>query len=171
MATVRKFGGVQYLWTCHTIGVNSAGNNDSPPADRMGIDWFQIQTQPTFQISHSGRIFDPAAAANNPRSYYLPSLAVNNNGDIVVGCSGSSANALDYIGAFYTRQPGNGGLMSAPIPYRTGAQYVTHNRWGDYSYTSSDPDGVTIWTIQEYAYPNDFWGTQIAAIKPFAGGQ
>src|SRR2546422_3864442 len=28
-AMVRTIGGTQYLWTCHHIGVNSAGNNRS----------------------------------------------------------------------------------------------------------------------------------------------
>lgn len=45
------------------------------------------------------------------------------------------------------------------------------NRFGDYSYTSLDPDGLTFWTIQEYAeaqYVNTFqsaWGTRIGAIS------
>jgi starvation-inducible outer membrane lipoprotein len=42
--------------------------------------------------------------------------------------------------------------------------------WGDYSYTSMDPDGLRIWTIQQYAVAGDYWGTQVTAIKPFAGG-
>jgi hypothetical protein len=168
MATVRKIGGTQYLWTAHTIGVNSAGNNSGPPADRMGVEWFQIQTTPTFQITSTSRIFDNAAT--NPRFYYLPSLAVNTNGDMVLGFSGSSVN--DYIGAFYTRRSGTGAWMPAPIPYLAGQQYTSIGIWGDYSHTSVDPDGLRIWTIQEYAVAGagEYWGTQAAAIKPFAGG-
>jgi hypothetical protein len=46
-------------------------------------------------------------------------------------------------------------------------------KWGDYSYTSLDPDGVTIWTIQEYAATRysgllaNAWATRIAAISPY----
>jgi len=47
--------------------------------------------------------------------------------------------------------------------------------WGDYSYTSLDPDGLTIWTIQQYVetsyglnplLPNA-WGTRIGAVTPY----
>jgi hypothetical protein len=169
MAMVRKLGGTQYLWTSHTIGVNNAGNNDGPPADRMASEWFQIQTTPTFQIVGTGRIFD---SGSSPRSYYLPSLAVNWNGDMVIGFSVSSAN--DFIGAFYTRRSGSGAWLGAPIPYSAGQQYCPLpydiTPWGDYSYSSLDPDGLRIWTIQEYAIANDYWGTFVAAVRPFTGG-
>jgi hypothetical protein len=46
--------------------------------------------------------------------------------------------------------------------------------WGDYSQTSLDPDGLTFWTIQEYAENPDMpapavnsWGTRIFSITPF----
>lgn len=139
-------------------------------ADRMAHEWFNIQTAPTCTITKSNRIFDSRPAAHNPRSYYLPSLAVNNNSDVVIGCSGSSASASDYIGGYYVRSSGSGASMTAPAPYWAGSQSSTLPRWGDFSYTSLDRDGTTIWTIQEYAYSSALWGTAIAAIKPFMGG-
>jgi len=170
-AMVRKIGGTQYLWTCHQIGVNSAGNNDSPPtgtgpADRSGIEWFKIQTSPSVSITENNRIYD--IAATNPKFYYVPSLAVNNNGDMVVGFSGSSAN--DYIGAYYSGRRNDGSIPSTPIRYYAGQGPITFPqdlRWGDYSNTSLDPDGLSIWTIQEYAEPNNHWGTRFAAITPY----
>jgi hypothetical protein len=107
-----------------------------------------VQTTPTFQIVATSRIFD--SSATNPRFYYLPSLAVN------------------------TRRSGSGVWMPSPIPYLAGQQYTSlpggFAWWGDCSYTSVDPDGLRIWTIQEYAVGGDYWGTQVAAIMPFAGG-
>ena len=40
------------------------------------------------------------------------------------------------------------------------------NRWGDYSYTSLDPnDDMTMWTIQEYATStSNIWGTWISQL-------
>jgi len=91
---------------------------------------------------------------------------------MVLGFSASSVN--DYIGACYTRRSGSGVWMPAPIPYLAGQQYTSlpggFAWWGDYSYTSVDPDSLRIWTIQEYAVAGDYWGTQVAAIMPFAGG-
>jgi hypothetical protein len=170
MATVRKLGGTQFLWTCHMVGVNSAGNDDGLNADRMGVEWFQIQTAPTFLITAQGRVFD-ASAAPNQRFYYLPSLGVNTNSDMVLGFSGSSVS--DYIGAFYTRRSANGAMMSAPVPYQPGTTYAdlpgNVTGWGDYSYSSLDPDGLKIWTIQECAN-GDSWNTQVGCIRTFGGG-
>ena len=177
MAMVRKIEGIQYLWTCHQIGVNSAGNADPPPngsgtADRSGVAWYKIQTGPNVGIVASGRIYD--TAATNPRFYYMPSLAVNKSGDMVVGFSRSSVN--EYIGACYTGRLNNGSSPNAPIQYYAGKDWygsTVNFRWGDYSNTSLDPDGLTIWTIQQYAETrftgtfNLAWGTWIGAVTPF----
>src|SRR5207244_1228857 len=86
-AVVRSVAGVRYLWTCHQIVVNRAGNND-PPADRAGIAWYKISTE-NLTITDSGRIYDTNTTAT-PMFYFTPSIAVNVNGDMAVGFSGSS---------------------------------------------------------------------------------
>ena len=99
---------------------------------------------------------------------------VNKNSDTPVGFSGSSVN--DYIGAYYTGKLSNGSSPSAPIRFFTGNDWVDNTAgvvWGDYSYTSLDPDGLTIWTIQEYAETRfsapgqNAWGTRVVAVTPF----
>ncbi len=56
---------------------------------------------------------------------------------------------------------------------QNGGPFGSFPAWGDYSYTSLDPDGLTIWTIQEYAETRydpqlyNAFGTRIAAITPF----
>jgi len=126
------------------------GNNDDGQADRSAVEWFNIQTTPTVSIVDTDRIHD--SATTNPKFYYMPSLVVNQNGDMVVGFSGSSVN--DYIGGYYTGKLNNGSSPSSPIRYFTGLDWVDNPagiRWGDYSFTSLDPNGLMIWTIQEYA--------------------
>ncbi|MCI0564732.1 MAG: hypothetical protein MN733_40205, partial [Nitrososphaera sp.] len=168
MATTRKIGGTQYLWTCRQIGVNSSGNNNTT-ADRSGIEWFKIQVTPSVTISTTGRIYD---GSGTPKFYYMPSLAVNKNGDMVLGFSGSSAN--DYIGAYHH----NGLSANAPVRYFAGKEaFLAPGNfiWGDYSYTTLDPDGFTMWTIQEYTETRyDFggfvpnaWGTRVGAVSPY----
>jgi len=95
---------------------------------------------------------------------------------MVVGFSGSSAN--DYIGAYYAGRLNNG-ASAGPIRYYAGKDWfgccgLSGLRWGDYSHTTLDPDGLTIWTIQEYAetrfIENSFFnafGTRIGAVTPF----
>ena len=99
---------------------------------------------------------------------------VNHNGDSVVGFSGSSVN--DYIGAYYTGKLNNRQSPSAPIRYYAGKDWFNSPGgivWGDYSFTSLDPNGLTIWTIQEYAETKysssdlNAYGTRICAITPF----
>ncbi len=174
---VRKIDNIQYLWTCHQIGVNSAGNNDNPPAgtgpaDRSAVEWFKIQTTPSVNIASSGRIYD--TAGTSPKFYYMPSLTVNRNGDMAIGFSGSSAN--EYISAYYSGRLNNGMSPIPPVRYGPGLDFFNASpyfRWGDYSYTSLDPDGLTMWTIQQYAEARfnstEFiaWGTWIGATTPF----
>src|SRR5260370_26361476 len=105
-SVTRRVGGTQYLWTCQHIGVNQYGTNDTPAADRTAIEWFKIQLQSnpfSANIVDSGRIFD--SAPTSQRFFYYPSLAVNNNGDLVIGFSRSSVN--HYISVFYPLKRNN----------------------------------------------------------------
>ena len=182
MATVCSLSGVQYLWTCRHIGVNSAGNIDPPPsgtgaADRSAVEWFKIRLSPSVEIAATDRIYDNSATT--PKFYYMPSLAVNANGDMALGFSGSSANA--YIGAYYAGIMNGGNSVIPPLQYFSGKDWYQGAIggpnagtfvWGDYSYTSADPDGSTFWTIQQYAEvrystSQNAWGTRIGVISPF----
>jgi hypothetical protein len=176
MATLRTLNGAQFLWTCHHIWVNQYGTNGTP--DRSAVEWFKIQLTPSANIAESGRIFDNAGS--NPKFYYYPSLAVNRNGDMVIGFSGSSVN--DYVSAFYWGRLSNGVSLSTPIRYFAGKDWLASNigaaaiSFGDYSNTTLDPtDELTFWTIQQYAetrtsgvlYYAYTWGTRITAIRPY----
>ncbi len=175
-AVAHKIDGVQYIWTCRQIGVNNAGNNDDPsanPADRSAVEWLILNTATTLNIASKGRIYDPATA--NPKFYLMPSLAVNSSGDMLVGFSRTSAN--DYVSAYYSGKLYTGASPTNPIRYIAGKDWFgsldsPEAAWGDYSHTSLDPDGNTIWTIQEYAetrYDSSFnaWGTWIVAVTRF----
>jgi len=138
MATVGRVGGVQHLWTCHQIEVNSMGNNQTIQADRSAVAWYKIQLDSPVSIVNSGRMYDSTPAPNQ-KFYYMPSLAVNNHGDMVIGFSGSSAN--DYVGAYYTGKLNNGAMPNPPIRYFSGTDWfyspAPDIKWGDYSYTSA----------------------------------
>ena len=173
MASVRKLNGVQYLWTCHAIGVNKDGVDASPPnaADRSGIAWYKIRMDNSIEIVNSERIYD--RAPSSPKHYYYPSLAVNSLGEMLLGFSGSSDN--DYIGAYYVWRHNAGGTVP-PIRYFSGRGYFLSAdavfEWGDYSFTTPDPDGVRLWTIQEFADTqydtgiHNAWGTRILGVNP-----
>ena len=142
------------LWTCHTIAVGS----------RAGVRWYEIDAN-SRSLIQSGTISD------GTRSYFFPSITVNQYGSAMMGFTGSSSD--EYAGCYYTgRVAGDPeGEMSPPVQYKAGSagqeliDGYGRNRFGDYSYTTLDPnDQATIWTIQEYGHVHNIWGTYIAAL-------
>ena len=111
-----------------------------------------------------GRIYD--SASGYPYYYYMPSLIVNANGDMVAGFSGS--RSTEYIGAFYFGRLANGTTSGSPMLVQagTGTSPIAPY-WGDYSYTSLDPADDSFWTLQEYAFApaGVYWGTWITKIN------
>ena len=152
------------LWTAHTINLPAI----SPT--RSAVQWWQISTNGT--ILQNGRLDDPSATVF--RAY--PTLAINSRGDVLMGYSEYSAST--YASAYYTyRTPTDTAntmepeslLKAGEAPYSKnfgGAE----NRWGDYSNTVVDPsDGLTMWTIQQYATTpfgtgDSRWGTWWGAV-------
>ena len=150
MAVVRN----GYVWTCQHVGVNSQGGYSGEPqsALRTACQWLklQINANNTLTTYDHGRVYD--SAASSPYFYYFPSLMVNSAGDMAMGFSGS--RDTEHIGAFYTGRRANDprGQMRTVQMIQAGRSYFDFNRWGDYSYTSLDPnDGLSFWTIQQYA--------------------
>ncbi len=175
-AYTRMIAGVQYLWTCHAVGVNRNGTHEptaspSNPADRSGIAWYKIRLDATVTIENWGRVYDNATTS--PKFYYTPSLAVNKNGDMVLGFSGSSVT--EYISAYYSGRLGTGEILPVPRRYFEGkdVHYSSQSpfKWGDYSFSCLDPDGLTVWSIQAYSETTSgmvgerAWGTRIVGIS------
>jgi hypothetical protein len=162
----------QHLWTARNVGVDASGGDSN--ASRAGIDWMELNaTTTTLSLVEDGRIFD--SAASNPRFYYYPSITVTGQGDMRIGFSGSKST--EFIGAYSAgRLVGDpAGTTTAPVQFKAGERAYTiddnsgSNRWGDYSYTSTDPsDNMTAWTIQEYSsnvQPGvDNWGTWVQTL-------
>jgi hypothetical protein len=162
------------LWTCQNVGLDGAdGDYDGGQAlpnvtvDRTAAQWLKLQLNasgdPLTYLAH-GRIYDDCPA--NPYYYYFPSMMVNAADDMLVGFSASKATT--YIGAFYSWRLANGTTGNRPAVIRSGLDVYGEIGWGDYSYTCLDPtDGMTFWTVQEYAIGGAFpvWGTWIGKIK------
>ncbi|MCP5526335.1 MAG: hypothetical protein H7A47_05950 [Verrucomicrobiales bacterium] len=180
---MRAINGTNHFWTCHHVGLDGTdGDYDGGTVDRSAIQWLKLQlSSGAVTMSHSshGRVYH--SASSNPCWYYMPSIAVNAAGDMVLGFSGS--RATEHIGAFFAGRTA-GGLTTKPYLIQAGRAYyasVTKTippdsapsvRWGDYSFTSLDPDGSRFWTVQEYAEadaanePENAWGTWIMAVQP-----
>ena len=140
------------LYATHTV---SNGTNT-----KTEVAWYEIVPSSPPTLAQQGRV------SHESRFYYYPSIAVNVNGDIALGFSGSSPT--EFPGGYYTARlntdpPGTTQpvelLKSGEAPYfETGTG--NDNRWGDFSATVVDPtDNLTFWTLQEYAQTDDQWGT------------
>jgi hypothetical protein len=147
------------LYAVHTVMLPAGG------ATRSAIQWWEIDLA-TMTIQVLGRVDDAAAQ----QFYAFPTLAVNADGDLLLGCSQFSA-ATHPSGSFVLRRHGQA-AQPAQVFAAGRASYFktfsgTDNRWGDYSATQVDPvDDHNFWTVQEYAAARDTWGTMWALIQP-----
>ncbi len=144
------------IWTAHTIEVSG----------RAGCRWYEIDAE-TLDLVQSGTV------ADDGMYYYFPSIMVNAAGDAAMGFTGSNSGM--YASCYYTGRLAADplGEMAPPVLYREGEAAQNNidgygrNRWGDYSYTTLDPDDeMTFWTIQEYGHDVDIWGTAMAVLSP-----
>ena len=146
----------------------ASGPSDASDANHGAVEWFEFRnagsstTTPT--IFQSG-IFDP------DKSYrWLPSIAMDNAGNIALGYSKSSrsVNPGIYVTGRLATDPA--GTMGAEVEMQAGlgVQLGAGNRWGDYSAMTLDPiDQCTFYYTNEYLKTNGGfnWSTRITTYK------
>lgn len=158
------------LWTTRNVGVNSSGGASG--VDRTAVEWLNLDVSGASpSLIQSGRIYD--SALTDPRFYYYPSLTVTGQGIVRIGFSGSKSTEYvgDYSSVRLLSDPA--GTISSPLVFKSGQGSYTkldgigRNRWGDYSFTSVDPnDDMTAWTIQEYTTAtSNIWGTWVQSFN------
>ena len=150
------------IWTAQAV--NAGG--------RSAVRWYEIDPL-TLTVVQSGTVSDPE------RWYYMPSIAVNSEKDVLVGFSGSNAN--EYAGAYVAgrRSTDPPGEMSPAQLMREGLGPYTRldgggrNRWGDYSLTSVDPvDELTLWTragVRASQQPLGYLGRRVPLPRLWTG--
>jgi hypothetical protein len=138
------------------------------PAARSSIFWWQANT--SGGLEQFGAVDDPSGE----RFYAFPSLAVNQDEDVLIGYASFSDS--QYASGSYSFRSGTDApstlrdeviLKAGEAPYNK--DFGTgRNRWGDYTHTQVDPvDDVDLWTIQEFAdLPENTWGTWWGRIEP-----
>jgi len=167
----RKVGAQESLWVAHAYRVSSLGVT--------GIQWAQIDvtggTVATTPLQQQK--YNPADTLYR----WLPSLAVDGQGNMALGYSTSNGTAPNYPSIAYAgRLAGDAAntLAQTETVLIAGGSSQTGNcggspcdRWGDYSALSVDPvDDCTFWITNEY-YPGPpnastvAWHTRIGAFK------
>jgi len=120
-----------------------------------GIRWAEVRKGKTggWELYQAGTF-----APEDGEQRFMPSIAQNKKGEIAVGYTVSSLNT--YPAVRYTTRRANdplnlmtGGEVSCFEG--SGSQFLSSNRWGDYSAMSVDPqDDCTFWYTNEY-YEDD----------------
>ena len=101
---------------------------------------------------------------------WMPSIAVDQNGNMAIGYSTSSANdfpGIRYAGRFASDPPNILGQGEATMFSGTGSQTSASGRWGDYTMTTIDPaDNVSFWHTNEYyETTGSSWNTRVGKFQ------
>ena len=153
--------GTESLWAAQTVYLTADGPT--------GIRWYQ------FVVTRGNFPATPVQQQNwsngNDRLWrWVPSIAVDANGNMAIGYSVSSPSifpGIRYAGRLATDAPNNLGQGEAVMTNGGGDQTST-TRWGDYTMTTIDPsDGLSFWHTNEY-YPRpspNTWDTRVGKFQ------
>ncbi len=164
-----NLNGRESLWLTHTVGSGGGPN-------LAQVRWYELPvTGGTISSPRQQSTWSPTAS-----NRFMPSLAVDRNGDMAVGYSVSDASmypAIRYSGRLAGDPLGQLTQGETTLAQGAGFQCCTfsdgslNTRWGDYSAMSIDPDGCTFWYTTEYydARPtvkaDDNWLTRIGSFQ------
>ncbi len=166
-----------HLWTCENIAVNNTGS-PSGTDSRMGVRWYELSGLASGQtpaVVQSGTVYQPSASnTTDQRNYWMGSINVSGQGHAVIGFSVAGAN--EHINAGYAGRlaADAAGTMGEPVLFTSSSSAYNPpsdpgsaegRRWGDYSYTSVDPDDdMTMWTVQQFCDAPNSYGLRVLRI-------
>ncbi len=159
------------LWTSQQIEVDTTGQGEAT-GGRNAVRWYELGgLDATPSVVQSGTVFD--SASSNPVHYWMGALMANGQGHVALGMSMGGATTrvnTAFTGRLATDAPG---AMDAPQAYSSNTSFAynqqtapdTVQRWGDYSYTSVDPDDdMTFWTLQQYVNATNSYAVRIVRL-------
>jgi hypothetical protein len=131
---------------------------------KAGIRWYELRQNDTTDV---WSVYQQSTYSPDADSRWAGSMAMDANGSIGMAYSVSSSTVFPSIR--YT-----GRLASDPLNQMTFTEEVGFagtgsqtgvNRWGDYSHTALDPDGITFWHTGEYMATNNGQRTRIFSFQ------
>jgi hypothetical protein len=165
--------GVESLYLTHTVA-NPGNSSLASPR------WYQINVSGGNVVT-SGPLQQSTWAPDSTVARWMPSLAVDKDGNMAIGYSASSSSlfpAVRYAGRLASDPPNTLGQSETSLVEGTASQCCNfsngdiNNRWGDYSAMTIDPDGCTFWYTNEYyqspqpaTLAQDNWQTRIGSFK------
>ncbi len=154
---VRDFGTYRTMVTAHTIDVGSG---------RAGIRWYEFRESGGTWSLHQEGTFAP----NDGEYRWMPSIAMNANGDIGLGymVASTSTYVSTAVAGQTAANSGTGILDAAEGICAAGSGVQTGvSRSGDYSATSVDPATGNFWHTNEvFVTTGDYqWATYVCEFS------
>jgi hypothetical protein len=154
-AIYQNAGGVQRVWTTHTVKASWAGDSEA----RSNVQWYEINVPTKTVVQQNG--YGAKGAY-----YFFPVIQTDLSRDayILFGrCSPTEFGALRVTGRRVT-DPLNDLQNSALV--KVGESAHTSGRYGDYFGIGRDPlDQNRVWGVGEYAESGGNWGTYVVSVK------
>jgi hypothetical protein len=168
----RKLDTAESVWVVHSVQVGSSASTVRPQWAQIDVTGGVVAATPVQQ-----QIYAPDTTLYR----WMPSLAVDNQGNMALGYSTSNGTAPNFPSIAYSGRLATDPLNTLPqteVQLIAGAGSQTNNcggapchRWGDYTAMSVDPvDDCTFWYTNEYyssttngATGN--WQTRVGSFK------
>jgi hypothetical protein len=154
-ALYQNAGGVQRIWTTHTVKITWAGDSEA----RCAVQWYEIDV-PTKKVIQQN------AYGQSGAYYFFPAIQTdsNRNAYIIFGRSSKTEFANLRITGRKVAAPLNDLEGSALL--KVGESAHNSGRYGDYFGIGRDAaDPSKIWAVGEYAESSGFWGTFVVSAK------
>ncbi|MET4066698.1 hypothetical protein ABID58_001481 [Bradyrhizobium sp. S3.2.6] len=131
------------------------------------IEWFKLDvTDPTNPQYVIGNVISGASLGTGV-AVFTPSIAVDQNGDVLINFSASGPNM--YPSDYYMVLGAGASAFSGPTLYQASTTFLdtgslNDQRWGTYSTAIADPNNANgFWISNEYV-ANGWWQTVVAQI-------
>ena len=144
-------------------------------ATQRSIKWVELRQN---QSTTSWSLYQQGTYTPDASSRWLGSIAMDDNGSIALCYAKSSSAAGDYPSLAFTGRDATDPLgqmtFGETVAFTgSGSQIGTScgSRYGDYSHTSLDPDGITFWHTGEYLITAGARRTRIYSFQiPYLAG-
>lgn len=159
----RKFPNHTAMVVNHTVNVDGG-----EPKGQAGIRWYELRS-----TGGAWSVYQQGTYAPDTENRWMGSMAIDEEGNIALGFSISSASTAPNMG-YVGRKPTDplGTLPQSEViminpAVAAGSQLSTSARWGDYSMMDVAPDGCYFWYTTEYLRGNTSaeWYTKIGTFK------
>lgn len=145
-------GGIPALWVTHSVASGGVA----------GIRWYEFRN-----LSGTPSVYQQGTYQPDATHRWMGSVAVDSQGNMVVGYSASSSSInpqIRYAGRLSTDPLNNLSQGEATLIAGAGSQ-TSFSRWGDYSAMTVDVDGCTFWyTTEYYTATGTNWQTRIGSF-------